>query len=102
MPKCNKEKYAAYHEAGHCIAYLIVMKIEFESVDIIPETDKTGKNISGKIIKPEPISSNIPNIAILEYAGYISEAKYRNIPLCIYEFIYRANMTEEYKHADEF
>jgi hypothetical protein len=102
MLRNTKEKFAAYHEAGHCIGHLVT-GIIFESVDILPEYNCDGKCVTRGKVTQAKIQQNFSkyDLLIVLYAGFISEAKYRNYPLFLCEILTSANSSPEYKYANE-
>lgn len=70
------ERVAAFHECGHCVAYL-ALGVPFHSVNIHKCATPDGKLIQGCTIprKNEPISHR--DMAKIFLCGIIAEAKYR-------------------------
>ncbi|MCX6685074.1 MAG: hypothetical protein NTV10_00235 [Methanoregula sp.] len=79
MIKIPHEKHAAYHEAGHSVAY-IVMELDFGGATIIPEYDQEGNGITAGHTIPltPPAKFGMNEHGIVDYAGPVAEAKYRH------------------------
>jgi hypothetical protein len=94
------EKRVAYHEAGHVVVYCL-MDLPIKKVTILPEQtivrDDIPATLHGHVI---PIIQPYPacNLAIIDYAGPIAEAKYRH---CAYSRCFEENTLGDLKHAND-
>jgi len=97
----NNEKFSAYHEAGHCVAYLS-MGYKFIGVTIDQEitsalVQPSGKQILGTLFPPKDwYGQNYQDAAVVDYAGPLAEAEYRKCSLDALE-----SREEDLKHAQE-